>query len=128
MEKLMEKFNVWLNGVLSRHKFDSEALYFNIYERVGSGEYSIELCAFSEYDPYDADWYYNDKIYSSTDENNDFAFTADKDWQKCLNSIECCINSYLNEGKYSSVLKRNKYILYGFADGDLSVAYTSEEE
>ena len=103
-------------GILSSSDFDCMAIYFNLYKLAENENYAIELCTYSEYDPYDADWYYNNKIYSSSDENNDFRFAVDGGYEACLQNVESLIKGYLNR---SEKLIDCKTIIYGFNDGDV---------
>lgn len=113
---LTSNFDIWLDGILSSSDFDCMAIYFNLYKLAENENYAIELCTYSEYDPYDADWYYNNKIYSSSDENNDFRFAVDGGYEACLQNVESLIKGYLNR---SEKLIDCKTIIYGFNDGDV---------
>lgn len=128
MENLKKKFNIWLNDILSREDLSYRMLYFIIHELSGDANYAIELCAYSDYDPYDADWADNDMIYTSFDENNEFMFASDAEWQECLGMIADFIKSYLETGQYAEEMKKCKAVLYGFTDGDVCVAHSQEEE
>ncbi len=128
MENLKEKFITWLNDILSRDDLSYRMLYFIIHELSGDENYAIELCAYSDYDPYDADWADNDMIYTSFDEDNDFGFAIDIEWQECLDMVAGFIKSYLEKGQYADDVKNCKAVLYGFTDGDVCVAYSQEEE
>ena len=42
----------------------------------------------------------------------------------CLEEVKNLIDSYIEEGKYANVLKNAEAVGYGFADGDIEIAYS----
>ena len=119
---MKDELFIWLDNVLS-NSLPNEvvAINFNIYED-GNNKWSLELVGTSSFDENDSDWAC-DEVF--TTRNNPFVITLESDWKTVEDKFSDIIKDYLNDGKYSNLLKKYKGIGIGFVDGDLSIIYKS---
>ncbi len=127
MKNLKQQFNKWMNTEMQKIKGDAIAYCVLIYEEAddeSEDKYSVDLVAFDEYDEYDCDWACGDGIYASHCDDTLMYFDMQGGWEVCLEEVKNLIDSYIEEGKYANLLKNAEAVGYGFADGDIEIAYS----
>lgn len=97
------------------------AFCFNLYELEDNG-YEMDLIGASSFDIDDEDWAC-DEVTSFNSRNPFYEFNCDGNWENALDYICKEINKYLQDGKYSSILKSKKCVAVGFVDGSLEILY-----
>ena len=65
-----------------------------------------------------------DGIYASHCDDTLMYFDMQGGWEVCLEEVKNLIDSYIEEGQYANVLKNAEAVGYGFADGDIEIAYS----
>lgn len=121
-----KKFENWLDPILAENSFDSvRAFNFNLYEDCIDNNlvFSVQLIGAPSYDSCNSDWACKEVF--STGENL-FQISDCNDWKVCLMVFDKIIKNYLKNGKFANVLLESVAVTYGFVDGDLEVAYQSD--
>lgn len=117
-----KKFKEWLDNILkTKLPAGVIAINFNLYED-GDNKWSIELIGASSFDENNEDWAC-DEIFTTRD--NPFVLVEESDWKTIEIIYTNLINEYLENGKYSNMLKQYTAIGIGFVDGDISIVYRS---
>lgn len=117
-----KKFKKWLDNILKTKLPDGViAINFNLYEDIDN-KWSIELIGASSFDENNEDWAC-DEIFTTRD--NPFVLVEESDWKTIEIIYTNLINEYLENGKYSNMLKQYTAIGIGFVDGDISIVYRS---
>ncbi|MDE7215763.1 MAG: hypothetical protein K2O08_03045 [Clostridia bacterium] len=127
MENVKKQFDEWMNAEMQQVKVDAAAYCVLIYEEAdeeSDDKYSVDLVAFDEYDEYDCDWACGDGIYASHCNDRLLYFEIEGGWEECLEQVETLLEDYLQQGQYSTALKNAEAVGYGFADGDIEIAYS----
>ena len=116
----------WIDNNLSNAKLKKVVAFcFNIYE-LTDDSYAMDLVGTSSFDPDDDDWAC-DEVTDFNSRNPYYRFKVDGVWKKVLNYICKEIKEYLENGKYSSVLKSKECVAVGFADGNLKILYQNKK-
>jgi hypothetical protein len=116
-------FSNWLNKVLENElPNDIIAYNFNLYEG-NKNTYDIQLVGTNEYDENDDDWACTE--YFTTAENICYIKRVNKikKWEDGLIYLTEIVKKYLEEGKFSKILKKAKIIGIGFVAGDIDIIY-----
>ena len=117
-----KKFKEWLDSILKTKLPDGViAINFNLYEDVDN-KWSIELIGALSFNENNDDWAC-DEIFTTRD--NPFVLVEESDWKTIEIIYTNLINEYLENGKYSNMLKQYTAIGIGFVDGDISIVYRS---
>ena len=115
----------WLDEILQQIIPDNVvALNFNLYDD-GDYSWSIELVGTDSFDPDDEDWRC-DEVFDFGTRNKPLGWREENDWDYILDEMMDMISNYLEEGKYSNVLKSYKAIGIGFVDGDAELLYVQQ--
>ncbi len=122
-KKVYNEFAKWLDNVLSKKMpKDIIAFNFNLYE--GEGTFHVQLIGSSSFsEEIESDWAC-DEVFS-TEENIfiiDRKFAGLK-WEEGLSFSKEMVINYLENGKYSNILKAKEAVAIGFVDGDIDVLY-----
>ena len=118
-----KKFKKWLDNILkTKLPAGVIAINFNLYED-GDNKWSIELIGASSFDEENEQWAC-DEIFTTRD--NPFVFIEESDWKIIEIIYTNLINEYLENGKYSNILKQYTAIGIGFVDGDLNIVYKKQ--
>lgn len=118
-----KKFKKWLDNILkTKLPAGVIAINFNLYED-GENKWSIELIGASSFDEENEQWAC-DEIFTTRD--NPFVFIEESDWRTIETIYTNLINEYLENGKYSNILKQYTAIGIGFVDGDLNIVYKKQ--
>ena len=120
-----EEFSKWLNEMLKNPlPENAKGVNFNLYEENQQNTYGIQFVATGRFDLNDDDWAC-DEIFSSGE--NMYFFYDKNEWEFALKDVENNLKLYLEEGKFSSELKKCDGIGLGFVDGDLIIIYKKED-
>lgn len=125
---IQNNFNNWLDSILCNNPLPSNtmAVNFNLYD-ISNKTYDIQLIASNLYDENDDDWAC-EEIYSSKE--NCF-YLSKEEYKDNELAIECVIElvaEYLNNGKYSNILKTGIAVTCGFVDDNLECIWTSDDD
>ena len=114
MDTVMEN---WLNNILEQTiPTDVVALNFNLYDD-GDNHWSMELVGTDSFDLEDEDWRC-DEVFDFGTRETPLAWKEEKPWDDILEEMIQIIKQYLEQGQYSSVLKKYLGVGIGFVDGD----------
>jgi len=117
---MFDDFSKWIDSQIKDGISDGEGLCFNLYEEEEENCWSVEMAVSEVYDPDDEDWAC-ETIYNSEDI---FVWDQNAEWDDVLEDMIQLVIKYLDEGKYSDMLKEKyKAIAVGFVDGDLELVY-----
>lgn len=113
-------FEKWLNRIFEENiPIEGAAINFNLYEETDNN-WAIQLISAPYFDEEDPDWCC-EEVFSTCEEL--FSWHQNSGWEEIF-KISCdLIRKYLNEGKYSEVLKKYQAVAVGFVDGDLEIVY-----
>ncbi|MBQ8297541.1 MAG: hypothetical protein IJX77_07160 [Ruminococcus sp.] len=118
------EFSKWLDKLLGENKMpeNTAAFCFNLYEEEDEN-YGIQLIASDEFDENDGGDWACSEIWSSEEDifYIDHSDEKDADAERGLEFISGLIRSYLENGKYRSILLGAKAVAAGFIDGDISI-------
>ena len=121
---MYNEFEAWLDAALEADLPENIAAFnFNLYED-GDNLWSIELIGASRFDMEDPDWAC-DEVFTNREEP--LSWRAETDWEEVLETMTQYAERYLEEGKYSALLKEYEAVGIGFVDGDLNIVYVSAE-
>ena len=109
----------WIDNVLKKIREQPVAWNFNLYEE----PCLLSLVGTKSFDKNDEDWA-TDECFSTRSTNNDLRL-ASKSWQEILADTIIIIKSYLEKGKYRSVLLNSHGVGCGYVDGDLELIYVN---
>ena len=124
-ENMYNEFEAWLDAALEAELPDDIAAFnFNLYED-GDNLWSIELIGASRFDPEDPDWAC-DEVTDFNSRDPLFTWQAECEWDEALDTMVDILKKYLNEGKYSDLMKSKNAVGIGFADGDIEIIYISK--
>lgn len=115
----------WLDSILEQMiPTDVVALNFNLYED-GDNNWSIELVGTETFDLDDEDW--------ACSENFDFGsrkhpltWKETKAWNEILEEMINILKKYLEQGKYSNILKKYQGVGIGFVDGNIEILFAKK--
>lgn len=120
---MKEQIRDWLDHVFENQSFDNiKGIAFNIYED-GDDAWSFEVVGTATFDESDSDWAC-DEITDFGTRENPFAWTAVSGWESILQEVFSILQEYLDNGKYSELLKSFNGVGVGFVDGDMEILYT----
>ena len=119
---MYELIETWLNNILGQDIPSSVvALNFNLYEDEDS-KWSMELVGTASFDLEDEDWCC-DEIFDFGTRTNPLTWKEEKEWNDILTQIQTILKRYLQQGKYSDVLKQYQGVGMGFVDGDIEILF-----
>ncbi len=115
-------FVKWLDRVLEENtKIEGEGIVFNLYED-SDLHWSIQLVSTSYVDFDDEDWKC-DEVFSTGEDL--YTWKQDTNREEILEISINMVKKYLEEGKYSGVIKEYRAVGIGFVDGDLEIVYVN---
>ncbi len=120
---MYEEFAAWLDEKLENGLPDeAAAVNFNIYEEENNG-WSVQLVASDRFDAQDDEWACFE-VYSSQEDL--YYWEKEYSWEEAHEDVRELISAYLENGRYSDMLKNYRAVGFGFVDGDLELAYVRE--
>lgn len=120
---MYSKVSEWIDGALSAPVPDEVAAFcFNLYE---NDDYcwSMDLIGAGRFDPEDQDWAC-DEVTDFNSRESLFTWHSECEWDEALQMMTDILKKYLNEGRYSDLLKAKNGVGVGFVDGDIEIVYT----
>lgn len=126
---IYSEFVNWLDNLLENNEMpnNTAAFCFNLYEEsIEDYVYAVQLVACDKFDENDDDWAC-EEVWSSEEDIFcvELSDEDEKDWKAAQSLIADWIREYLENGKYSDILK-SKPVGIGFVDGDLELIYKAE--
>ena len=120
------EFNTWTDQLLTKHTSSSVVAYnFNLYEH--EDEFAIQLVGTRSFDVKDQDWA-GDEIFSSGEALFYLPhIIVGTSWEDGLAAAKSLVKNYLRHGTQAALLKASRGVGVGFVDGDIELAYITEE-
>ena len=128
---IYEEFSNWLDDLLENNDIpeDAKAFCFNLYEESEEDHiYGIQIIASENFDEDDPDWPC-DEVWSS-EEDIFTVDTSDEDdtgWKHAQELFTEMVNEYLENGRYSAILRSREAVGIGFVDGELELLFRAED-
>lgn len=111
-----EMLSEWVDKTLDEATREGVVAYcFNVYDD-GNDRWSVELVGAGSFDKNDSDWACDEVC---VNRDNPLMWKCGESWDAVLAQVRDVVLRYLNEGKYSQLLRQSKGVAVGFVDGDL---------
>ena len=113
----------WIDNILNQAiPDDVVAFCFNLYEE-SDDSWAMELVGTEWFDLEDEDWACNELTDFGSREQL-YNWEMECEWEEVLEYMVSELNQYLENGKYSELLKSKSGVGVGFVDGNIEILHS----
>ena len=116
----------WIDNILDQEIPNTVVAFcFNLYEE-SDGSWAMELVGTDRFDLEDEDWACNELTDFGSRECL-YNWEMECEWDEALEYMVKELSQYLENGKYSELLKSKDGVGVGFVDGNIEILHTKQK-